>query len=145
MFRWNLVIVVVLALAALVTSGCGGSGPLVPVEGVVKINGQPAGNLQVIFTQAEAVPGKQRKAGAAISDASGRFVIKPNDGSPGLPPGKYKIAVVDNNLAVDEEPDPNKPPIPNRIPRMYADVLSTPLDVDVVEGKTQYEINVSVF
>lgn len=131
--------------AVLFVGGCGNSGPLVPVEGVVKINGQPAGNLQVVFTQAEAPQGKQRKAGTAVSDSSGRFVIKPHDGSPGLPPGKYKVAVVDNNLVVDEEPDPNKPPIPNRIPRMYSDVLSTPLDVEVVEGKTVYEVNVPIF
>jgi hypothetical protein len=144
MLRWSL-LSIVLIVVALCTSGCGNSGPLVPVEGVVKINGQPAGNLQVIFTQAQALPGKQRKAGSAISDAGGKFVLKPNDGSPGLPPGKYKVAVLDNNLAVDEEPDPNKPPIPNRIPRMYADVLSTPLDVEVVEGKSDYEINVPIF
>lgn len=145
MMRWKLLSALIMAATMLGTSGCGNSGPLVPVEGVVKINGQPAGNLQVIFTQAQALSGKQRKAGSAISDAGGKFVIKPNDGSPGLPPGKYKVAVLDNNLAVDDEPDPNKPPIPNRIPRLYADVLSTPLDVEVVEGKSNYEINVPIF
>jgi hypothetical protein len=130
-----------LVLAAV--SGCWSSaGPLVPVEGVVKLDGRPAGNLQVIFTQAEAPAGKQRVSASAISDASGRFVLKMPDGSTGIPVGAYKVAVVDFNLAVDEEPVPGKPHIPNRVPIQYADVLRTPLTIEVAEGKTSYEVDV---
>jgi hypothetical protein len=87
-----------LAAGALVAavSGCGKRGPvLYPVKGVVLINGQPAVDVNVMFTpvippEAGATP--LSPAGVTGEDGSFRLMsFKPGDGAPA---GDYRVTVI---------------------------------------------------
>jgi len=57
--------------------GCGGNGKLAPVSGVVKLNGKPVADVEVIFqpTSGDSVnaPGP---AAYGVTDANGRYTLK---------------------------------------------------------------------
>ena len=130
-------------LAALAT-GCGGSSAT-PVEGTVAFAAgkQKSDNLLLQFHPIADSGGKVR-GGSAVSDASGKFAVKGDDGNPGLPPGAYIVTVVDNNLNVEDEPGAKgaKRPPPNRVPPKYmaTDEKMNPLKVTVEKGKAGYDL-----
>ena len=87
-----------LAAGALVAlaSGCGKRGPvLYPVKGVVRINGEPAKDVNIMFTpvtppEAGATP----LSPAAVTGEDGSFRLmsfKPGDGAPA---GDYQVTVI---------------------------------------------------
>ena len=88
-----------LAAGALVTlaSGCGGhKGPrLYPVKGVVRINGEPAKGVNVMFTPvAPPEGGATPLSPAAVTGEDGSFRLmsfKPGDGAPA---GEYRVTVI---------------------------------------------------
>jgi len=103
----------------------------VAVTGTVILNGQPAGDAEVLFTP----QGAGRMAGAH-TDASGRFSLstaKPDDGAM---PGNYSVTL-------GEYYPPDKPPalpkggglLPSRFPPKYADPAQSPLKATVERGK----------
>jgi hypothetical protein len=88
-----------LAAGALVAlaSGCGGNkGPrLYPVKGVVRINGEPAQGVNVMFTPvAPPEGGATPLSPAAVTGEDGSFRLmsfKPGDGAPA---GDYRVTVI---------------------------------------------------
>ena len=83
------------ALVALV-SGCGGDGPrLYPVKGVVRINGEPAKDVNVVFTPVAPPEGLDAPLSpAAVTGKDGSFRLmsfKPGDGAPA---GDYLVTVI---------------------------------------------------
>ena len=86
-----------LAAGALVmlAAGCGKKGPvLYPVKGVVRINGEPAKDVNVMFTPVgplEGVTEPLSPAGVTGEDGSFRLMsFKPGDGAPA---GEYRVTV----------------------------------------------------
>jgi len=82
---------VVAASTAALLIGCGGSGPkLVPVTGVVTLNGKPLEGAAVSFhpdpSNKEGLPGED------ITGPQGNYKITTN-GRSGVVPGKYHIVV----------------------------------------------------
>ncbi len=90
----------------LVLSGCGEPGiGAVPVDGVVKVDGQPMAGVNVMFH-----PDGSGRAAAGISDAQGVFKLTTQIANDGALPGKYKISVIKHENPEDDIPktaDPN--------------------------------------
>src|SRR5262245_7963022 len=88
-----------LAVGALVVlaSGCAGNkGPrLYPVKGVVRINGEPARDVNIVFTPVTLpADGATPLSPAAVTGDDGSFLLmsfKPGDGAPA---GDYKVTVI---------------------------------------------------
>lgn len=78
--------------SALVTlaAGCGAKDGLVPVAGVVELDGAPLERSAVTFRPLDGTAGP---GGMAITDASGRFVIYSPQGKKGMAAGSYKVTV----------------------------------------------------
>lgn len=77
------------ALVPLV-AGCGAKDGLVPVAGVVELDGAPLERSAVTFRPLDGTAGP---GGMAITDASGRFVIYSPQGKKGMTAGSYKVTV----------------------------------------------------
>jgi predicted small lipoprotein YifL len=73
--------------------GCGPKGPVVvPVSGVVTLDGRPVEKASVVFMPADGQP----QPATGVTDAAGKFslvtVIGPNDHAGALP-GNYRVVV----------------------------------------------------
>ena len=84
-----------LALALVALGGCGGGGrKVVPVSGVVKVNGVPAANLVVSFQplgkEDEENPGR---GSSAVTDADGRYKLVYDGEKPGALTGKHRVRI----------------------------------------------------
>ncbi len=77
-----------LAVALIGLAGCGGSD-LVPVSGVVMLDGTPLANANISFSPDD--PGGLVATGQ--TDDSGRFRLKSNGTDDGVRPGKYRVLV----------------------------------------------------
>src|SRR5262245_30980421 len=96
----RLVRILALAVAGLGLTAAAGwdHGPkYVQVSGVVKLNGKPYPNAVVSF-QPKATPGNPNpgQGSAAITDATGRFVLKTYDGHDGAVAGKHQVRIQTN-------------------------------------------------
>jgi hypothetical protein len=110
----------VLALA--VVGGCGGGAEVdvVPVSGVIKINGQPTEGVGVIFqplvTDAKKMDAAPQSSG--VTDASGRFELAmPITEQKGAVPGKHRVMFMAGEYPKDA-PD-GAPPAYEPIPPKY--------------------------
>ena len=70
------------------TLGCGGGAGTVPVQGVVRLDGQPLKRASVQF-----VPEDSGRDATATTDEQGRFVLSTFNPRDGALPGKYKVVV----------------------------------------------------
>src|SRR5437879_5185400 len=91
-----------------VVSGCGKS--LVYndlVEGTVKLDGKPFGNVHVQFVPDE--PGIKAPGSTGITDENGHYRLSREDGEPGALVGKHLVVFVrgrEANRALGEQADP---------------------------------------
>ena len=84
-----------LALALIAFGGCGGGGrTIVPVSGVVKVNGVPAANLVVSFQplggENDENPGR---GSSAVTDAEGKYALIYDGEKPGALTGKHRVRI----------------------------------------------------
>lgn len=93
----------VLAVIAVATSiGCGSSPPkLVPAEGVILIDGEPAADISVQFLPDE-IEGEKRPTSYAVTDSEGRFVLKTYEQGNGAVVGGHSVILVDT---LEERPE----------------------------------------
>lgn len=80
----------VIAACAPLASGCGQRTvryEMLPVEGVVTLEGEPLANAEVLF---DSVDGPR---GFGLTDEAGRFTVITRQYGPGLPAGTYKVFV----------------------------------------------------
>lgn len=148
--RCFLSLLVVAAVAGL--AGCGGGSDrlaVVPVEGVVRLGGQPLPGATVSFVPESA--GKGLLSGTGTSDDAGKFRVSAGS-YVGLPAGKYKVAVshyamkdgspvkaTDPTLDVEQLKFAGK--LKQTVPRDYSDLERTTLRMEVAEGKSDgYDI-----
>jgi hypothetical protein len=122
-----------LCLAAGLLAGCGGDGrpELVPVAGVVLIDGQPLkhGVVQVVPAGARAAHGK--------IDANGRFELTTFEPNDGCVPGRHTVAVVANE-SIDGSSQRW------HAPKRYMDPATSGLEVTVnAEGSNDLPIELS--
>lgn len=80
-----------LMVALLVTAGCGADNPaLVPVTGIVTMDGHPVAELIVTFTPTGETLGNGALGG---TDTEGRFTLADVRGGAGAHMGKYKVSL----------------------------------------------------
>jgi len=73
--------------------GCGGgvqgSGlEMIPVTGIVRLDGQPLTAATVLFNP---LPGTKGNGGYGVTDAEGKFSVIDYQEVPGCPPGEYAV------------------------------------------------------
>jgi len=85
MFRFRFVLLVAWGGVALTLTGCGAK--YVPVEGVVRLDGQPLDGATVVFTSEDG-----KKTFSGFTDAGGAFSLGGGE-KPGALPGTYKVTV----------------------------------------------------
>jgi hypothetical protein len=79
-----------LVAALVVAGGCtSDSGPVLPVNGIVTLDGKPLDGATVTFYPES--PGGT--VGTAETGSDGKFILVGVGGQQGLPPGKYKATV----------------------------------------------------
>ncbi|MDB5338150.1 MAG: hypothetical protein JWN70_3769 [Planctomycetaceae bacterium] len=93
--------VLIWGLIVAVTVGCGGNLKLVPVEGTVKLNGEPLSDARVVF-----YPEAGGRPSNARTDADGRYSLEYIEGEPGALIGKHKVSI---STFVEADPDSTDP------------------------------------
>lgn len=123
-------------------AGCGDGRPsLVPVTGILTLNGEPVADAQVGF-QPQGIAGYERPS-LATTDSQGRFVVGTYDKEDGLPVGKYVVTVFKRE-AVSKVPEnynsedvaANTQPVRYQwtVPRQYSDAEESGLTVEVTSS-----------
>jgi len=137
---------VVVFAAALVLSGCSKSPPpIVPVEGVVLLNGQPLPNAQIKFVPTMDLGYEYVASGT--TDEYGRFTLTCN-GQPGACACENRVTVTDapppekaRGMSADAQAAMTKfyAGLKNRpIPSDYITIAKTPLVIAVAAGHGEY-------
>ncbi len=128
-------------LAVVMLAGCGSGQPLGQVTGTVTLDGQPLGNVLVIFAPSRGSESQSSRS-VGISDAAGKFELKTEDGSLGALVGAHRVVVED--LAVADAPRDDEGSIlampPNRVPERYRSALTTTATADVKSGSQQVAV-----
>src|SRR5262245_36444322 len=85
---------IVAAAVGLLAAGCDSGPRYVPVSGVVSLDGKPYGDAVITFQPIASSSGVDPGRGSsAYTDASGKFVLKTDDGHNGAVPGKHLIRI----------------------------------------------------
>lgn len=120
-------------------TGCGKPAPpflkdLVPVTGVVTLDGKPLDNATVTFMASEGVS----RFSAATTDADGRYELKTEGSYTGALPGKYSVTVSKLVLPDGTLPPPDVAPMDvgakEMVPDRYSGVTEVTLGADVPTG-----------
>jgi hypothetical protein len=135
-----------LPLAALVTllvCGCGRSVPLGQVDGTVRLDGQPIGQVMVVFIPED--PRLPQSMG--ITDERGQFKLRCGKRGAGAAIGNHRVTLVDAAAAPatkgrDEDPPEGTPSPTSRIPAMYNRADSTPLREAIAAGSQAITIEI---
>jgi|GEM_PF-1512748 len=108
-----------------------------PTWGTVKIKGKSVPGVSVIFFP-EAETGGQ--GGRGISDESGQFILKYQDGRDGVPAGQYKVLfeyfTMPDGSQVPEGEFPADLGAINQLPHQLSDYGSSPYQATVPQGGT---------
>jgi len=121
-------------LGSVLLIGCGdGQPPMVEVEGVVQLKGEPLEKVRVEFW-----PLSNGPQSAGLTDDQGRFVLLAPDGvKKGAVVGKHKVVLKDVSIftlefkgraSADVDMTQGKKP---RISSTYTNATKTPLEVDI--------------
>jgi hypothetical protein len=115
--------------------GCNGGDGLVPVGGVVSLDGEPLGGASVMFHH------ESGQTAYGLSDANGRFRLTTREANDGALVGRHRVtvtlAVVEGGVAanadgVEDYTQPVRPEKIRRIvPAAYGDLQSPRLTVEV--------------
>lgn len=136
-------------VAAVLAGGCGRSRPpMVPAVGTVTLDGQPLPKIRLEFTPTFAGFGGDL-LGMAESGDDAAFRATNGIGA-GLCAGTYKVTV--HELPPPEDMQEYRADTPARqkayyaglanrpIPERYGSLATTPLLVEIVAGKTEYQL-----
>lgn len=134
----------------LMMTGCGSRG-LVPVKGIVQLDGQPVRDAVVRFHAVEVEKGN---GGFGVTDSSGRFSARVGQGPWGLYPGSYKVTLSRKQLPEGTPLDPKTPAeceawqraydaATDAFPGHYTSPQTTPLQTVVSIGQKPLELSVT--
>jgi hypothetical protein len=134
---------VLAALAASFLGGCGRSVTLGEVEGTVRLDGQPVGQVFVVFIPED----PQEPQSTGVTDAEGRFKLRCNNAHSGAVVGPHRVTLVDAAVAPggrkrDDEPEEGSARPTSRVPEVYSRVDRTPLRQTVSAGKQSVSIDI---
>lgn len=123
-----LVTLVLLFLA----SGCGSRTQ--PVEGVVLMGGKPATLLEGYLVTFQAAD--EPLGASGLIQADGTFKVGTHEDGDGAVLGKHMVVVT------PPVSDGDSPPIKSRIDAKYGSFQSSGLEVTIIRGKNQIQLNV---
>jgi hypothetical protein len=139
--------VAAVALAAL--AGCG-KPSMVPVKGVVKLNGKPVPHCKVgFFPDTDEFDPDKHGYGYGVTDAAGAFEIQHPGGEKGIYPGRYKVTLVlwvdgkGKPIPADAKPSEVPGGVKNLMPMKYESLGTTPETVTVPSGGLEHTFDVS--
>jgi hypothetical protein len=152
MFRHARITVLAACCIALITMGCGGADSPVPVQGVVKLDGEPLAGATVTFMSSE---DDIRRPAAGYTDQDGVFHLTSFKKDDGALRGEYRVLVT--KIQPIEAPPDSKSGEPDAVlnhyqslksqerkwllPLRYASFDSTPFRCKVPpEGKVVFEL-----
>ena len=149
--RFFSVLLLSCAVLTIGVSGCGGGRSadqpkLVPVSGTVKLEGQPAPGVSVMFFPTGLTRGTSYYAN---TDPSGRYELQSSDGQKGAPVGEYKVTcskyvMPDGSLfKSDGTQSPEMAGAKELLPPRYSDQLATELKATVPESGGTVNLDVS--
>ncbi len=131
-----------LTVALIALSGCGATNSaLVPVGGIVTMNGQPVAELIVTFTPTGETLGNGALGG---TDTEGRFILMDVRGEPGAYVGEYRVSLYPT-------PTGNTAGLPTDvvssgaagIPAIFLDPNNSPLRAIVPKSGAEVEVVLS--
>ena len=110
------------AVACLLSAGCGDSGPdAVPVSGVVTLDGQPVPDVRIVFQPAQGSSDDPRlRLGASgTTDENGRFELRTGQHRGALP-GVHVVTLIHRDVSLAyEEPDADSSPAAPESPPQF--------------------------
>lgn len=129
---------------SVVNVGCGGADrpDLVEAEGSVTLDGQPLAGAQVSLQMIDPPPEFQRPT-IITTDTQGKFRPQTYGDTPGLPVGKYNVAVRkrESTVPLDEGYDADSDTINGKpvqwkliVPRKYEDIEKSGLTLEVTDS-----------
>lgn len=108
-----------------------------PTWGNVKIKGKAVPGVSVVFFPDGATKGQ---GGRGITDESGKFILKYQDGRDGVPAGNYSVLfehfVMPDGSKVPENEFPADVGAINQLPQKFSEFGSSPFKATVPEGGT---------
>lgn len=139
----NFACMILFAVGAMVGCGSPPETPegVVPVIGVVTINGTPAEHVALTF---EPIGETGGFGGSGTTDAAGKYEVMSRKGYNGLEPGKYKV-IAARRLNPDGTPPPPDVEIMDSqatetLSPYYSDPDKTRLTITVVESGGEYDL-----
>lgn len=126
-------------LLILASFGCGGDRPsLVTVTGKVTLDGKPLEGANVAMKLiTEDSDNKYGRPSRGLTDAQGSFKPSSYGDEEGIPAGKYKVAVIKQEIPENYNAE-NPAAVPVNIrwvtPRYYSDIDSSGLEVEVTSA-----------
>jgi hypothetical protein len=136
-----------LILLVVLAGGCGRGPALAPVEGTVRMNGQPLANVQVEFW-----PESNGARSTGLTDKGGRYQLTYNGKQPGAVVGPHRVLLYDlqvfgdNPLPVGGKRNKDADVTPVRASRFlasYADSVKTPLKKEVGASPNVIDLEVT--
>lgn len=127
------------AAALLLLAGCGGGLPVVPVTGVVKLDGAPVAEAGVGFYP-EKGPGVSGR-----TNKEGKFTLETANLAGALV-GKYRVSVNKvkfSGVGPDEQPQPGGLKTEYLVPQKYSDPNTSGLTAEVGAGKNDFTFELS--
>ncbi len=135
----------VLLFGVVLFAGCGGKDlpEIVPVEGVVNVNGKPTAALMVqFFPEPQSGGAGTSFYATGVTDAQGKYVLEYEfDGKQGVGAtvGPQRVVITDTTVKIAP---PGQRQAPPAVSRIYSNITSTPLRVEVKAGETNYHLDV---
>ncbi len=126
-----------MVFACAVGAGCRSGIELLPVSGVVTLDGKPVEQATVLF-KPETGP-----VAYGQTDSAGRFELS-TAGRKGAVPGKHKVSITKTKVTGvgnDEMVDPEKVKTEWIVPQKFTDPEKSELTAEVARGKTTFEFH----
>ena len=124
-------------MLVMVVVGCGRNElGLVPVEGVVTLDGQPLADARVIFR-----PFEGGRPSSGVTDADGNFKLVYSEDQTGALPGKHHVSV---STLVEADPDSSDPLVKTgqkeRVPAKYNSKTTLEADLDAGNESLTFDL-----
>ena len=133
-------VLVAAVLAVTTVLGCGGHVPLAQVEGTVRLNDRPAGNMLVTFFP-DPAKGTAGPCSRAVTDSEGHYRLQCEDERFGAVIGWHRIVIEDFECYQASRKEDAPPGPASRLPKIYQSAVSTPLQEQVSSGLSTIDLN----
>lgn len=150
LFACRILPVTFLAPVILLLAGCSGSSDyvpsnLAPVSGTLKVDGDPAAAVAIVFIPTDETKGT---GGFAVTDEQGRYTLQHRSGNPGIEPGTYRVILSKMAMPDGSPVPPNESAADvgaeESIPPSYSSPERTILNATVpAEGSKELDFKVS--